>query len=78
MRTDQLHQDLATIGRNGVDKIIAMRGALLHAKRCILLDRTALADAHMDPRTNRVEDEAVEALAEYDDVLARIDAALDA
>jgi len=76
MKTDQLHQDLATIGRNGIGKIIAMRGALLHAKRCILLDRTALAEAHMDPRTNRVEDEAVGALAEYDEVLARIDAAL--
>ena len=43
MKPDQLHQDVATIGRNGVDKIIAMRGALLHAKRCI--DRRAVGES---------------------------------
>lgn len=79
MEHDQLHKDLATIGRNGIDRIILMRKALLHAKGCILLDRTALADAHMNPITNSiVDEEARDVLADYDEVLARIDAALDA
>jgi len=76
MKHDQLHHDLATIGRNAIDKIIAMRGALESAKYCILIDRTALADAHMDPHTNRIDDDGLAALAEYDKVLSQINAAL--
>lgn len=80
---DQLHRDLATLGRNAIERLVAleshnarMRQALMAARACIALERTALADAHMNPDTNRVDDEAVEALAEYDSTLASIDAAL--
>lgn len=76
MKHDQLHHDLATIGRNAIDKIIAMRDALENAKYCILIDRTALADAHMNEHSNRIDDDGLAALAEYDKVLSKINAAL--
>lgn len=51
--------------------------ALRVARDCILLDRTALADTHMNPVTNTVDDEdGAEGLAQYDAVLSVIDAAI--
>jgi hypothetical protein len=61
-----------------LNRVALMRKALRHAKGCILLDRTALADAHMNPITNSiVDEEARDALAEYDQTLALIGQALD-
>lgn len=62
-------------------RLIAAAPELLEALRvardCILLDRTALADTHMNPVTNTVDDEdGAEGLAQYDAVLSVIDAAI--
>ncbi|NDY89719.1 hypothetical protein [Ideonella livida] len=50
--------------------------ALKEARACIMTDRTSLADAHMDPVTNRVDEDGEAALEEYDAVLAQIDGAI--
>lgn len=51
--------------------------ALHHARAHILIDRTALSDTHMNPVTNTVDDEdGIEGLAQYDAVLAVIDAVI--
>ena len=50
--------------------------ALRAARDCILLDRTALADTHMNPATNTGDEDGQAGLDEYDAVLAKIDAAL--
>lgn len=58
-------------------RIKELREALSAARDCILIDRAALADCHMDPLTNEVdEDGAAGVAAEYDVVLAQIGAAL--
>jgi hypothetical protein len=53
-----------------------LREALQAARECIEMDRTALADTHMDPRTNQVDEDGQAGLDEYDAVLAQIDSAL--
>lgn len=50
--------------------------AVRAARACIQQDRAALADVHMNPATNTVDDEGAEGLAEYDAVLQQIDAAI--
>lgn len=50
--------------------------ALRAARACILIDRTALADAHFDHGLGRVDDDGQDGMDEYDAVLAQIDAAL--
>lgn len=50
--------------------------ALTAARECILLDRTSLADFHMQPETNEVDEDGQAGLDEYDAVLAQIDDAL--
>lgn len=57
-------------------RIEELREALSAARDCILIDRAALADCHMDPVTNEVDAEGASGVAEYDAVLAQIDAAL--
>ena len=49
--------------------------ALRKARACIQLDRTALADCAMRP-DGSIEEDQRPALAEYDEVLAEIDAAI--
>ena len=56
----------------------ALTEALKLARGCILMDRTALADAHMCPVTNEIEAEGRDGVADYDAVLSVIDAALSA
>ena len=56
----------------------ALTEALKLARGCILMDRTALADAHMCPVTNEVDAEGRDGVADYDAVLSVIDAALSA
>lgn len=52
--------------------------ALREARASIAEDRQSLYECHADPRTGRVSDELCSpALAEYDALLARIDAALE-
>ena len=53
-----------------------LKAALIKAKSCIETDRTALADCHMNPDTNEVDEEGAAGLAEYDDVLSTIKDAL--
>ena len=48
---------------------------LRKARACIQLDRTALADCAMRP-DGSIEEDQRPALAEYDEVLAEIDAAI--
>ena len=50
--------------------------ALLSAREVISMDRQCLADTHMDPTTNEVDEDGKAGLADYDEVLAEIDAAL--
>lgn len=50
--------------------------AVRAARACIQQDRVALADAHMNPATNTVDDEGAAGVAEYDAVLQQIDAAI--
>lgn len=50
--------------------------ALRVARDCIVLDRAALADTHMDPSTNEVDEDGAAGLAEYDAVPFVIDAAI--
>lgn len=52
------------------------REALEAARDCILIDRTALADCHMDPVTNEVDADGRDGVADYDAVLALIGGAL--
>lgn len=52
------------------------RIALRAARKCIQTDRAALHACHFDPAIGRVDDTGQMALAEYDAVLAQIDAAL--
>lgn len=49
--------------------------ALGHAKCVIEQDRQALADCHMDPLTNELDEDGAAGVAEYDAVLEQIDAA---
>jgi hypothetical protein len=53
-----------------------MYQALKTARDCISQDRQALADAHMDPATNRLDEDGQAGVDEYDAVLAEIDAAI--
>jgi hypothetical protein len=56
----------------------AMADALRAARARIQLDRTSLADSHMGPASNEIDDEdALAALADYDVVLQQIDHALE-
>jgi hypothetical protein len=50
--------------------------AVKSARACIAQDRQALADTHMNPATNAVDDEGQAGLDEYDAVLRQIDAAV--
>ena len=50
--------------------------ALKSARDCISQDRKALADAHMDQATNRLDEDGQVGVDEYDAVLAEIDAAI--
>lgn len=52
-----------------------MLAALRKARDCILIDRTALADCAMRP-DGSIEEDQQPAIAEYDEVLAEIDAAI--
>lgn len=49
--------------------------ALHKARACIQLDRTAMADCAMRP-DGSIEEDQQPAIAEYDEVLAEIDAAI--
>lgn len=53
-----------------------LRDALVAARALIWTDRQSLSDTHMDPVTNEVDEDGAEGVAEYDAVLAQIDAAL--
>lgn len=60
-----------------MDAAPELLAALFHARAHILLDRTSLADTHMNPVTNTVDDEhGIAGLAQYDAVLSVIDAAI--
>ena len=50
--------------------------ALLSAREVISMDRQCLADTHMDTTTNEVDEDGKAGVADYDEVLAEIDAAL--
>lgn len=52
------------------------RSALRAARKCIRTDRAALYACHFDRGTGRVDATGAAGLAEYDAVLAQIDAAL--
>ena len=54
----------------------ALACALLSAREVICMDRQCLADTHMDPTSNEVDDDGKAWLAYYDEVLAEIEAAL--
>jgi len=56
-------------------RVAELESALDKARACILLDRTTLADSHMDPATNQVDEDGQAGLDEYDEVLAAIDSA---
>lgn len=56
--------------------VLPMLAALKSARDCISQDRQALADAHMDPATNRLDEDGQAGVDEYDAVLAEIDAAI--
>lgn len=55
-------------------KIEALKEALRVARACIHTDR--VADCHMDPTTNTLDADGAQAVAEYDAILAKIDAAI--
>lgn len=50
--------------------------ALQTARECIYTDRTSLADCHMSPVTNTLDEDGAAGVAEYDAVLSTIDAAI--
>lgn len=52
--------------------------ALKAARDCILIDRQALADAHMNPATNQLDEDGQAGVDEYDEVLGQIDEAIKA
>lgn len=73
-------EHIATVYEHKQAPLIAAAPALLYqlqaAREFIALDRLNLVDAHMDPLTNAVEECAKGEVAEYDVMLAGIDAAI--